>query len=383
MNLKQSIEKEISEKNIRPVFTVSELLKNNKPNTSKYYIGGQDYERTTIITNLNNLSIGPEERQGNHVKKGKTPCFVKHFDGRFSIFKESGESKGLSKRARKGPKSDNSSQSKKQHQAKITTQEIASEFLEYIRNKPFRILEGAKGRGRKEWHPKKGAVSGWQKRLFVYKWNQRNWSKTLEQFKKWEKELKKIKEQFDKNKKIDSKAVIDLFQRIKEWGIEGTPKRETKKDTKSNNLAIRNLKSLWSASQITEVNSSLTKLYALACPDEFVIYDSRVAAAIVSIAEDIYRMSYSRNPSICKAKTIFRRVFRNLGPFKTASRGGTRPRGVRDSAEWKCSYQNIDAQIEANELCKAIRDELNVRKEDKKSDWTLREVEAVLFMEGY
>ena len=237
MNLKESIEKEISEKNIKPVFTVSELLKHNKPNTSKYYIGGQDYERTTIITNLNNLSIGPEERQGNHVKKGKTPCFVKHLDGRFSIFKENGESKGLSKRARKSLTRHNSFQSKKQHQPKITTQEIASEFVEYIRNKPFRILEAAKGRGRKEWHPKKGAVCGWQKRLFVYKWNQSNWSKTLQQFKKWEKELKKIKEEFDKNNKTDTKAIIDVFQRIKEWGIEGTPKKETKKDTKSNNLA--------------------------------------------------------------------------------------------------------------------------------------------------
>ena len=118
-------------------------------------------------------------------------------------------------------------------------------------------------------------------------------------------------------------------------------------------------------------------------PDEFVIYDSRVAAAIVSIAEDIYRISYSENRPICKARTIFRHVFPNLGPFKTASRGGTRPRGVRDSAEWKCAYKKINAQIEANGLCKAIRDELNNQIEDGKSDWTLREVEAVLFMEGY
>jgi hypothetical protein len=383
MNLKEYIEKEISENNIEPVFKVSDLLKHNKPNTSRYYIGGQDYERTTIITNLNNLSIGPEERQGNHVKMGKTPCFVKHRDGRFSIFKKNGEFKGLSKRVRKVSKSDNSSQSKKEHQPKITTQKIAQEFVEYLRNKPFRILGGLSGRARKEWYPKEGAVCGWKERLFCYKWKDSNWRITLKQFTKWQKVLEQIKLHFYNNKEIDCKSIIDVFQEIKEWGIEGTSKRKIKKNTKSNILAIKNLKSLWSASQITEVNSSLTKLYAVACPDEFVIYDSRVAAAIVSIAEDIYRISYSKKTSICKAKTIFRHVFPNLGPFKTASRGGTRPRGVRDSAEWKCAYKNIDAQIEANELCKAIRDELNKNKEDNKSDWTLREVEAVLFMEGY
>lgn len=66
-------------------------------------------------------------------------------------------------------------------------------------------------------------------------------------------------------------------------------------------------------------------------------------------------------------------------------RGGTRPRQLQ--YRWPIGYQNWECQLAANVLGSAVRDELNRRtvafaKQDGTA-WTLREVEAVLFMEGY
>jgi hypothetical protein len=122
-----------------------------------------------------------------------------------------------------------------------------------------------------------------------------------------------------------------------------------------------------------EVDSTLTKLFALTSPGSYVIYDSRVATAIVSIAEDIYRRTKINE---------FRIVFRYLGHMDSAASAGTRPRGRRHNG-WPDAYRSWGAQIDANELCVGIRNCLNDRNVDGKNDWNLREVEAVLFMEGY
>ena len=61
--------------------------------------------------------------------------------------------------------------------------------------------------------------------------------------------------------------------------------------------------------------------------------------------------------------------------------GGTKPRGTR--GKWPSAYGNVDSQLQANTLCKNIVTCLNEKAEDNKTDWNLREVEAVLFMDGY
>jgi hypothetical protein len=136
---------------------------------------------------------------------------------------------------------------------------------------------------------------------------------------------------------------------------------------------------LWQAKP-SKVDSTLTKLYAFAKPDEYVIYDSRVAAAIISIAEDIYRYSSVGGRREETVNKVFHPCFPCLGIFPGA--GGTRPRGTR-WVGWPDSDRSIPAQLDANRLCTAIVGRLNDREEDGRSDWNLREVEAVLFMEGY
>ena len=52
-----------------------------------FKIGSRTYKKHSIITNLINMSVGPEKREGNHVSNGREPWFLKHDDGYFSIFR--------------------------------------------------------------------------------------------------------------------------------------------------------------------------------------------------------------------------------------------------------------------------------------------------------
>jgi len=377
MTLIQIIQKEIQEGGLKESFKPREL---KKLIASKY---SGSFRINTLNSYLPNNARMRNGNMGAQVRNNN-PLFIQNADRSYKINKERKSaltnSQGKLKREKKREAlSLNDSTGCTIEEKK----DIAQKFVEYIRNKPFRFLESGRGRGEKKWYPEQGAVCGWKNRLDAYKWNNADWASTVRQFKTWESDLNKIKEHFHSTGKIETKKATSIFHSIKIWGIDGTPDSEPETDTKINKDAINNLKLLWDTCKIKKVNSSLTKLYALACPDNYVIYDSRVAAAIVSIAEDIYRITTKNKKPVCETKTIFRKCFPDIGPFKSGARGGTRPRGVRDLAKWSCAYGKINAQFEANELCKLIRDRLVHLGEDHKKDWTLREVEAVLFMEGY
>jgi len=85
MNLKTEIEHEIQAGNIKTRFRAEDLLFRHLGSDS-FKIGRRTYKKHSIITNLNNMSVGPEKRQGNHVSEGREPWFFKHEDGYFSIF---------------------------------------------------------------------------------------------------------------------------------------------------------------------------------------------------------------------------------------------------------------------------------------------------------
>jgi len=113
-------------------------------------------------------------------------------------------------------------------------------------------------------------------------------------------------------------------------------------------------------------------------PDTCVIYDSRVAAALTSILD----------PAMCLISDSPEwQEYSRLGTI--SGRGGSRPRNV--SWRWPIGYGTWASQMAANLLCRKAVEQLN-RQPIARSDyhkfgdctpWTLREVEAVLFMEGY
>jgi hypothetical protein len=126
------------------------------------------------------------------------------------------------------------------------------------------------------------------------------------------------------------------------------------------------------------LNSAWTKLYAFALPDECVIYDSRVAAAVTSILDPVMHLlsCWPKWPS-----------YKALGTIP--GRGGSRPRELR--WDWRNGYGEWASQRTANLLCGEVLEEINrqattqcdCRQLKDPTPWTLREVEAVLFMEGY
>ncbi len=172
--------------------------------------------------------------------------------------------------------------------------------------------------------------------------------------------------------------LLRIYNEIKDWG------NPNGADHPQAFLAEQ-LSKLWAPTQGDSielaVDSTLTKLYAFALPDEFVIYDTRVAAAIVDIAEDLFR-EVTRNKASVDLLTCFRCAYPALGDMTQAARSGSNVRRGPRSNDWPQAYKSWSAQLDANRLLNGILDQLNQRCIDSRH-WTLREVEAVFFMEGY
>jgi len=160
----------------------------------------------------------------------------------------------------------------------------------------------------------------------------------------------------------NANEVMSLFASICQWGGVRTP-------TQDADEVVVNLQRAAScnAQQAAAINSAWTKLYAIFYPDDFVIYDSRVATALVTIAEAVM------DDTELKA---FKTQYPHLGFIN--GRGGSRPRAPR--TVWRNAYMSWPAQLDANRLVAAIVHALN---KQTGSAYSIRQVEAVMFMEGY
>lgn len=261
---------------------------------------------------------------------------------------------------------------------------ISDQFVDYLANKPFRLYAYVSPR---VWYPLHGPAVGWQQRLNAYLWGEANWAATLASLSPLVADFAGLTKMQQDGIPPSAGAASALFDRVVTWG--GTGHASQTDGVVENALAAvaayLNAAAGRPAMPAAPINSTWTKVFALAFPDDFVIYDTRVAAALISVAEDLYRRNFNdaNNRRGLEANIEdFRRVYGALGTMTTASRGGTRPRGVR-YRHWPNAYGSWAAQIDANNLCQGIRDSLNRQMIDGRSNWTLREVEAVLFMEGY
>lgn len=331
---------------------------------------------------LANHSTGPGNRVGEAVKRGGARLFIKHKErGTYSLDYASykGESdddseiaeasdaepftKELTRAGRRATSGGHSPSG-----GAPAKDAIAAAFVHYLREKPYRQLVT---RGTQLfWGP--GPIMGWNSRLNAYRWKGSNWSSTQLTLSKFVSQLAQIESNWSIGSNVTT-AIGRIYNDIRLWG-------NPKGSRFSGAQLVEFLKPLWTAGTIVQVDSTLTKLYAFAKPDTYAIYDSRVAAAIMTIAEDIYRPKTARN-RVLHTVEGFRREYPHLGLYNGS--GGTRQRGYRAGSGWPNAYRVVAAQMDANDLCRRIRDRLNSLKEDGRSNWTLREVEAVLFMEGY
>lgn len=370
-NLRDHIEQEIENGNLDEEFTISQVT-GLRPAGDDCFVNGVKYPKSSIREILANHSIGPGNREGESIKKGQEKLFNRLRRATYSIF----EDDGLDEAERQEDYTDTYNaiippgKSKPKHKT-FTKDQIAADFVDYLRNKPFRIKVNTKKGG--VWSPKDGTVIGWNSRLNEYKWNKKSWQETSSKLEKFEQQIVSLKSKLNlgESKTLETEA-SSIYSGILKWGNPKGVKR-------NGSFVLERLNELWNG-ELTQVDSTLTKLYALAEPAEYIIYDSRVATAIITIAEDIYRYRSIDGKRIETVNLIFHDAYRNLGKYDGS--GGTRPRGFRWS-KWPNAYKSVNAQKDANDLCKRIVNVLNSNKEDGRSNWTMREVEAVLFMEGY
>lgn len=269
----------------------------------------------------------------------------------------------------------------------LSEAEICREFVDYLASKPFRKFLGrAKG-----WYPEAGPVFGWKNRLESYTWPMKSanpktkdlWSANKKKIEVFIHELRSLRERSLSNGGVhqqDWPVITRIYKDIIKWGNPRGSQRDPSELAVYLTRLWANADSDYSTCSL-EVDSTLTKLYAFAMPDCFVIYDTRVAAAIVDIAEDLFRVR-TKNKKKHDELDDFRKIFPSIGHMSEKSSGGSSVRRRARSKGWPQAYGDWRAQLDANKLLRGIRDELNARKEGNRS-WTLREVEAVLFMEGY
>ena len=370
-NLRDCIRSEIESGNLNDVFTVSQVINLSRVGEEHCVVGGVRYAVVSIKTNLANSSIGPGDRKGEAVKRGQQALFIKHENrGKYSILDDELDEEESVTADDVGCDEQGPVESKKGSDS--GKNKIAQEFVEYLRNKPFRILR-AKGRS-KSWYPTKGPVIGWENRLLAYEWNGKGLQNNQNELQGFIQDLKSIKAIMG----IDPSSAMldqckDVYDGIIEWG-------NPKATHRDGQFVYERLRELWGPGP-TRVDSTLTKLYAFAEPNDYIIYDSRVATAILSIAEDLYRYRTVKKQRRETVDQVFSRQYPSLGVYSSGA-GGTRPRAFRYSG-WPEAYMKVPAQLDANDLCRRMVRVLNLNEEDGKSNWTLRDVEAVLFMEGY
>lgn len=228
-------------------------------------------------------------------------------------------------------------------------------FAGYLEQEPFQIYD----RRRRQLYPAQAAI-GLDARLSSYFWPSPGVS-----FMATEQVLQGFIERarlLGPNLADNADAVLTLFAAICQWGGVRLPTQDA--DTVVANLQRAAQRD---AQQPAAMNSAWTKLYAMFYPEDFVIYDSRVATALVAIAEAVLAEDELAS---------FKTQYPNLGVI--AGRGGSRPRATRSA--WRNAYLSWPAQLEANRLVAAIVHVLNAR---SGLTYGTRQLEAVLFMEGY
>ncbi len=232
---------------------------------------------------------------------------------------------------------------------------LEARFACYLEHKPFQIYD----RRRRKLYPAE-AVVGLEARLNSYFWPSPGVS-----FTDTEQELQGYIERAQKlvpHLASNADSVLELFTSICKWGGVRVP-------TQDANAVVANLQRAANRNprQPAAMNSAWTKLYAMFYPDAFVIYDSRVATALVGIAEAVLDDAELDS---------FKAQYPDLGLI--AGRGGSRPRATR--AGWHNAYMSWPAQLDANRLVAAILRALHAR---SGLAYSARQLEAVLFMEGY
>ncbi len=343
-------------------FTIDDLLSSPcQIAPGRFVVGSDTFAETTLRTFPYNRSISIDGlERGNHVNAEQTPLFYRFGNATFRMIEVENGTYSTRQDCLGDSEGDGESilYDAEESPASIVAHTIAyTPYHAYFRKQRRR-------------HPDPEAI-GWSSRLQAYFWPSfgNNWENTVPLIMQFSERFQAI----ENSRGIENRAtdLLRLFEDICAWGGVKLP------ETDENLLFDEVFRTLEYIDDNTlpgndsRLNSAWTKLYAIARPNSFVIYDSRVATALISIL-DSYIGDFGAIDRF--------RIIEGLGTVP--GRGGTRPRANRSN--WPVGYRKWESQFAANNLCRLIVDYLNANDTiNDEREWTLREVEAVLFMEGY
>ncbi|MEE2003159.1 hypothetical protein QWY20_17025 [Alkalimonas sp. MEB108] len=368
MSLHSEILKEIQSGKIPENFKLSDLKK-RPMSDGTYRVGDKTYGESTLNTMPANLSVDADGgRSGKHVQNGAIPKYIRIARGQYRLIcgHEQLHAPFLDDEIQHAIDLDAEPY---QFDGKLIgkSTSIPGIVIDYLTQIPFQYYF----KKQRIKHPKKPA-RGLNERLNAYFWPDLStgWLTTQQEIGKFINEFKDI-EQYSDHPTSDGK-LFNLFKRICDWGGVKMPDISAP-DLKQQVFAVLNMLDKGNVpGPEFKINSAYTKLYAVARPNAFVIFDSRVAAALTSILDSGYE-EFSSLPDWSK--------YSGLGFVN--GRGGSRPRVLQHN--WKNGYQKWSAQLAANKLCLDIIDLINQKYDQYglAQPITLREIEAILFMEGY
>lgn len=367
-------------------FRVADLLSRPDPERPGcYLVGNKCYTENSLRVIPANHSVTRDGSvQGDYVKRGRPAAFYRLGNGYYELIDTVSHQVELDERAEM--LGDEEGENESLLIDVNANQEPPTEHSHYVEDELVNFLDPAAiivetlarspfityfKKQRRE-YPVPPAV-GWEARLGAYFWPtmDQDWAATTQAFTNFYHRFQTLMTTWNPASPATQADLLSLFRSICLWG--GVKLPEERPDVLAHEVdeALTGI----DAGVVPEncrLNSAWTKLYAVARPESFVIYDSRVATALVSLL-DRHMAQLVDTPAF--------EPYRDLGTI--AGRGGSRPRPL--IWQWRNGYRCWKAQYAANRLCLAVVERLNTSypKPIAENPWTLREVEAVLFMEGY
>ncbi len=393
MALHDEIRREITAGRIPRRFKTSDLKKIPGNTAGHYKVGDREYSKNAINTIPRNHSIRPDgTRPGDYVRKHRKPAFLWFGKGEFELLSE--HENNIEDSGPEGEGFDVAAGASKETLIRGTAQGMppyrlpvkvdsslllriaerepdpAAIIVSYLATQPFQAYYRRKPEGQPR--------CGWAARLESYFWPEPDctWPRACAFVSELSSQVHCAIETLraSSGNATAARELMDAFKEICSWGHVKLPESDQGHLATEVLLAMKELEGGKKPPPTCRLNSAWTKLYAFALPDTCVIYDSRVAAALTSILDPAMEM-FSDLPSW--------QPYLNLETI--SGRGGSRPRDLK--WKWRNGYGIWASQMAANLLCRKVVDKLKARPDCHKiadsTPWTLREVEAVLFMEGY
>lgn len=378
-------------------FKINDLKKRkDRNNPQRYIVGNNSYAVSGINTIPWNHSISKDGLvKGDYVKKGRAPKFYRLENKEFELilteshiinidyFEDDEGPEGASETLVKGSPSGPTKPPVPPVAVKtppppdddiLNNQNLdpIEIILRYVETVPYQKYF----RKQRITHPQ-NPVIGWTNRLTTYFWPDQynNWNVNTIQLNRFINALSGLNVN-NLNQGNNPTLLLNIFSAICVWGNVRLPEPNT-------NILTNEVITVLNALDNNQVpvncrlNSAWTKLYAMFRPNKFMIFDSRVGTALTSIL-DPYMPALINSP--------LWQPYTGLGTVNIG-RGGSRPRQY--TWNWPNGYQNWAAQIAANKIAIALQSKLNSNAEQNNPNtgnsrnWIIREIEGILFMEGY